>query len=312
MVARQAPSACSAARQSSAVCPSRRASARSVTTTALASFALIAGWSAASRAGEASVEALFAWPGFTRHAHSHNDYHQTRPLLDAIGAGVNSVEADIFLEGKTIRVAHHRGNWRGDFETLYLQPLNALWESKTLPTRSAEPFLLWLDLKEGSAALRTALHQLLSQYPVTRRVDPARARVEVILTGNDVAKKAFVAQFPSESVTRDSNSFSDADEPAFPAWRWYALDWSKLATWTGEGEIPAHERRRLRELVAKIHGKGRKLRFWKHPATLSFWKEAAEAGVDRLGTDLLPVTPLAKPAPQAPHGSRALSCMVRP
>jgi hypothetical protein len=27
---------------------------------------------------------------------------------------------------------------------------------------------------------------------------------------------------------------------------------------------------------------------WKHPATLNFWQEAIAAGVDRLGTDVMP------------------------
>ena len=68
-------------------------------------------------------------------------------------ARVTSVEADLFLDGAAIRVAHNRGQWRGDFETLYLKPLNQLCVANSLPIRAGETFLLWLDLKEGSAAL---------------------------------------------------------------------------------------------------------------------------------------------------------------
>jgi hypothetical protein len=241
-------------------------------------------------ADELSAHALFAWPAFLSHAHSHNDYQQTRPLLDALAAGVSSVEADLYFDRGTIRVAHERGKWRGDFETLYLAPLNARWEANALGKNATGRFLLWLDLKEANPNLRTALETMLRRYPFTRIADPARTRVQVILTGNESAKKAFVAENASPLVTRDSNSFSDADEDGSDQWRWYALDWSKLGTWTGEGAMPPHERGQLRQLVAKIHAKGRQVRLWHHPATLSFWKEASAAGVDLLGTDLLPMT----------------------
>lgn len=232
--------------------------------------------------------ALFQWRGFLPLAHSHNDYEQERPLVAAVESGITSVEVDLFLEGNTIMVAHDRGKWRGEFEALYLKPLNQLWESGSLPGRAGTPFLLWLDLKDASAALRQNLHQLLAAYAMTRAPDPLRAPVEVILTGAKIAKEAFVVEYPSELISRDSNIFADDDSPASPSWKWYALDWTKLGAWNGEGAIPAAERERLVALVARIHARGRKVRLWKHPATLAFWQEASAAGVDRLGTDLLP------------------------
>jgi hypothetical protein len=244
--------------------------------------------SSPARAEEPPASALFTWPKFLQLAHSHNDYQQKRPFFDAMQARVTSVEADLFLDGTVIRVAHNRGQWRGDFETLYLKPLNQLWLENALPVGAGETFLLWLDLKESSAALRQSLHQLLQNYPVTRAVDPAHQRVDVILTGDKAAKEAFVEEHPSELVSRDSNSFSDADPRGSAAWHWYALDWKKIGTWAGEGEMPAAERAQLGSVVAKIHASGRKLRLWNHPATFTFWKEASAAGVDRLGTDLLP------------------------
>ena len=239
-------------------------------------------------ADETSAELLLKWPGFLPHAHSHNDYEQKRPLLDAVASHITSVEADLFLEGEVIMVAHDRGKWRGEFEELYLKPLNDLWQKNVLPVRDGETFLLWLDLKDGSAALRRHLHRLLEMYPVTRHADPAHARVQVILTGDKTAKEAFVEEYPSDLVSRDSNDFSPDDPPGSQNWSWYALDWKRIATWDGEGSIPVSERERIIELVGRIHASGRKLRLWRHPTTLSFWQEATAAGADRLGTDVLP------------------------
>lgn len=251
----------------------------------LTAVAILAG---SAPADEISAKLLFEWPGFLPRAHSHNDYEQKRPLLDAVASHITSVEADLFLEGDVIMVAHDRGKWRGEFESLYLKPLNELWQKNALPVRDGETFLLWLDLKDGSAALRQHLHRLLEAYPITSHVDPAHARVQVILTGNKTGKEAFVKEHPSELVSRDSNDFSDDDPPASQNWSWYALDWAKIGTWNGEGSIPASERERLVELVRRIHAGGRKVRLWRHPTTLSFWQEASACGVDRLGTDALP------------------------
>jgi hypothetical protein len=242
----------------------------------------------ATKADDLSADALFKWAGFLPRAHSHNDYEQKRPLLDAVASHITSVEADLFLEGDVIIVAHDRGKWRGAFEELYLKPLNELWQKDLLPVRKGDIFLLWLDLKEGSAALRQHLHLLLESYSITRHVDPARARVQVILTGDKTAKEAFVVEYPSELVSRDSNDFSPDDPAGSQDWSWYALDWKKIGNWNGEGSIPESERERLVEVVGRIHTSGRKVRLWHHPETLGFWQEATAAGVDRLGTDVLP------------------------
>ena len=201
---------------------------------------------------------------------------------------MSSIEADLWLEGDKVLVGHDRGKWAGDFETLYLQPLTLLWHENALPAREGEPFLLWLDLKDDSAALGRRLHELLEACPFTRTSDPGHARVLVILTGSKAAKEAFVDAYPSPQVTRDSNTFADDDPPASASWSWYALSWKTIGDWDGRGAMPEEQRERLRALVAKVHAKGRKLRLWSHPATLEFWQEAGAAGVDRLGTDVLP------------------------
>jgi hypothetical protein len=239
--------------------------------------------------GEALIEGSIAtWPVFVQRAHSHNDYQQKRPLHDAVDAGLNSVEVDLWLENGTLLVGHDRGKWRGDFETLYLQPLAQLYEDGKLPLAADHSFLLWLDIKDGNAAFGSALYRLLEAQPWARRPEPQGARIEVVLTGNADAKEAYVKEHASPSVTRDSNTFLEDDPPASPGWRWYALDWRKLSAWKGTTDMPEEDRIRLHALVARIHGNGRKLRLWNHPATLRFWQEAVDAGVDRIGTDSVP------------------------
>ena len=232
--------------------------------------------------------ALFASPNFLPRAHSHNDYEQLHPCSDAIAARVSSIEADLWLEGEKVLVGHDRGKWRGDLESLYLKPLNALWERDALPVGPDGVFLLWLDLKDASPGLRSRLHELLEAYPFTKARDERHQAVQVILTGNAVAKESFVTEYPSAVVTRDSNTFSEEDPEGTPAWSWYAVNWKTVAGGDGKTEITPEQREKLRAVVAKVHAKGRKLRLWNHPAGLEFWEMATAAGVDRLGTDRLP------------------------
>jgi len=57
--------------------------------------------------------------------HSHNDYEQARPLAEALDQGFCSVEADIFLVGDQLQVAHDRTGLRKErtLQSLYLDPL---------------------------------------------------------------------------------------------------------------------------------------------------------------------------------------------
>src|SRR5688572_1498560 len=60
-----------------------------------------------------------------RNAHSHNDYLHQRPLLDALDLGFCSVEADIYLIGEALLVAHdlEKTNAARTLKNLYLEPL---------------------------------------------------------------------------------------------------------------------------------------------------------------------------------------------
>ena len=59
-------------------------------------------------------------------AHSHNDYAQKEPFWGAYKTGFGSIEADIFLLGGTLMVAHDTKELMANKRTLaslYLEPL---------------------------------------------------------------------------------------------------------------------------------------------------------------------------------------------
>ena len=64
-------------------------------------------------------------------------------------------------------------------------------------------------------------------------------------------------------------------------------NWMKLFQWRGAGAMPEPERAKLRQLVARTHAQGKRLRLWAAPDNEAGWKELLEAGVDLINTDKL-------------------------
>ena len=119
--------------------------------------------------------------------HSHNDYYQARPLLDAFDSGMVSIEADIFYvelpfsdargETRALRELYVAHDWeeiegdvagfqrtRGTLAELYLDPL---WE-RYLETGTVYPqgtLLLHADMKTDTEQTWKVLENTLRNYP---------------------------------------------------------------------------------------------------------------------------------------------------
>ena len=63
--------------------------------------------------------------------------------------------------------------------------------------------------------------------------------------------------------------------------------WTSHFRYRGDGKFPESERTKLREIVAKAHAKGRRVRFWATPESETLWQELVDAGVDHINTDKL-------------------------
>jgi hypothetical protein len=107
--------------------------------------------------------AMGAEPKPLVNAHAHNDYEHARPLLDALGRGFCSIEADVWLMDGQLLVAHDRGKTKPGrtLQALYLDPLQARVKQNGGRVYAGGPSLtLMVDVKSGEAdtwlALRAA------------------------------------------------------------------------------------------------------------------------------------------------------------
>jgi len=222
-------------------------------------------------------------------AHSHNDYEHPRPLLDALEQGFYSVEADIWLVEGEILVSHNKGAYKGSLKELYLDPLQERVNKLGSVYGDGKTFLLWIDIKDETPELNPPLEGLLVEYPMfTLYSDDAvqEGPVTAILTGDAQSKTRHMEMFNPRRVCRDG-TYSREDPRADNRWTWIALNWGSFFKWKGDGEISIEEKEKLTTLLAGIHGKGRKVRFWANPDKESFWKLGVETGIDLINTDRL-------------------------
>ena len=225
-----------------------------------------------------------------RKAHAHNDYRHPRPLFDAYAHGFSSVEADIFLVDGQLLVAHERSELHPDrtLEALYLDPLRELIKTNGGRVHKHGPgFTLLIDIKSDGPETYMALSKVLAGYSdVFDYVEDGRVTrkpVTAIISGNR----------PQELMAAEKKRYagidgrlSDIDSNVPPHLVPLISDkWGDHFKWRGEGPIAAEERTKLRDIVRKVHARGRRIRFWATPDVPAMWSELEAAGVDHINTD---------------------------
>lgn len=109
--------------------------------------------------------------------------------------------------------------------------------------------------------------------------------ITVVLTGN---RPKLDANDPKPRYAGLDGRLTDLDSrlPAH-AMPMISDNWRTHFHWDGAGPMPAAERTKLLEIVAKAHAAGRVVRFWDTPENEAVWRELRAAGVDLINTDQL-------------------------
>lgn len=225
---------------------------------------------------------------FLPHSHSHNNYEQGLPLVDALSRGFASIEADVvFLDGE-LYVAHGADDVRPGrtptLTSLYLDPLREVVRSHggSVYGPSDPPLQLLVDVKTEAYETYAALDEVLRRYSdmLTVWTDGvvSPGAVTVVLSGNralDVIEGA-----PARYVAIDGRILDDRAGVAPEAMPLVSEDWERLGPPTEEGRLAA-----ARRVVERMHAEGRKVRFWATPESEEVWRSLIAMGVDYIGTD---------------------------
>lgn len=230
-------------------------------------------------------------------AHAHNDYAHARPLLDALDQGFTSVEADIHLVRGVLYVAHDSDDITPDrtLRSLYLDPLRTrIRKYGGLVYPNGPQFTLLIDIKTDAEPTYKVLSKTLAEYEkvFTSFGPDGRADKAVIAVVSGNRPRELMESEKLRYAAYDGR-LSDLESDAPAALISLISDnWNSHFKWTGIGDMPEQERRKLSQIVETAHKKGRRLRFWAtrdnpSPSRQALWRELLDAGVDLINTDHL-------------------------
>lgn len=216
-------------------------------------------------------------------AHSHNDYEQVRPFNAAYEAGFGSMEADIFLAGDELLVAHEQKelSHHRTLDSLYLQPLQAaLKENNGYPYKNnPHPLQLLIDIKTDSIATVNKLVQVLQHYPTIIH----NSAIKIVLTGN-LPDLSLFSSYPSY-ILFDGVLHKTYTANALSRIEMMSDNLKNYIQWNGEGPLTEADKKTLTEAIDKAHALHKKVRFWNAPDNINAWKILEDLGVDYINTD---------------------------
>ncbi|MFI0777572.1 phosphatidylinositol-specific phospholipase C/glycerophosphodiester phosphodiesterase family protein [Streptomyces sp. NPDC021212] len=233
-------------------------------------------------------------------AHAHNDYEHPHPLTDALSHGFGSVEADIWLVGDQLLVAHDATELdpTRTLESLYLDPLfQRVTANRGRVYRGYDLSLqLLIDIKTPGEATYLELTKRLRRY--SRMFSSAyggvagqvrRGAVTAVISGDRGARAPMEAEKVRHAFYDGRLEDMGTGVPAsfIPL---ISADWTKTFTWQGVGPMPKEEREKLYQITVAAHAARQKVRFWATPdlagpARDAVWRELLAAQVDYLNTD---------------------------
>ncbi len=223
-------------------------------------------------------------------AHAHNDYVHDRPLFDALDHGFQSVEADVHWVDGELRVGHDPKDLQKGrtLTSLYLDPLKArIRKNKGFVYGPGDGFVLMIDVKTEARATHPELCKVLRRYRdiLTRfGSDGVRTGAVTVIISGERAEDAIAR----ERVRWWALDGRIPDLDLNPSWHlapWISASWTETFSWRGEGECPAEDLAKLRKIVARCHGQGRRVRFWATGDTPRAWTFLRANGVDILSAD---------------------------
>lgn len=219
--------------------------------------------------------------------HSHNDYAQDIPFYRAYYAGMESIEADLYLRDGILYVAHDKSEIRKDrtLNSLYIEPIRKLVKEHGgyVFADKSKRLQLMLDIKENHGPVLAALMQLLAKDgnafdPV---VNPAAVRI--VISGDRPAPADF-KKYPNWI------SFDGAVDGKYTAEEWKRIgmlsaDLKAYTNWNGKGTPVPADKAKIVAATAIARQHQVPFRFWGNHDSPNTWSELNKMGVYWINTD---------------------------
>lgn len=254
------------------------------------SFLLLLGVAIKAQAGSKFEELTFDSKKQIKHksrGHSHNDYKQNIPFFLAYYAGMESIEADVFLLGNKLFVAHEKSEIKPGrtLDSLYLRPLATLFhENNQHPFADTNKSLqLVIDIKENYQQVIPAILEALEHYPQIFNKSLNPHAIQIVLSG-DLPPATSFEQYPLLlSFDGRPNKAYTADQLERIAM--ISQDIKQFTTWNGKGIPIPEDKQKLQKAIDEAHQLGKPFRFWATHDSPNTWLELEKLGVDWINID---------------------------
>jgi alkaline phosphatase len=214
---------------------------------------------------------------------AHNDYVQPVPFYNAHKLRVGFIEADVFLVGNELMVAHHEREIQTGktLQSLYLEPLRKEINANdgSVYKNSSQPLTLMIDLKtEGVSTLNT-LVSLLKSFPELTGCPT----LQIMISGS-VPDPQTWKHYPS-FIFFDGRPHIDYSADQLERVSMISTSFRDHSAWNGRGELREADRAKLKSIVEAAHKKGKPMRFWATPDFEEAWAELMKLKLDVIVTD---------------------------
>jgi len=209
--------------------------------------------------------------------HSHNDYTHQKPFYDAVQNKAFSIEADVFVVGNSLIVAHSKKEIKtgNTLDALYLKRIKTLSHSNEYYA-----FQLMIDVKGDWDSTYRLLNKGLKKYQ--QYFNKQGKNSIVVISGNRPADSSF-HKYPNlyfDGLPNHIYSQADLAKVAM-----ISDNFATYSKWKGIGEISIMDKAKLLNLIQNAHKIGKPFRFWGAPDTKACWKLLHELGADIINTD---------------------------
>jgi alkaline phosphatase len=212
--------------------------------------------------------------------HAHNDYEKPEPLINALSYKAFTIEADIYLSGNRILVAHDKKDLptAKTLDSLYLQPIIKLFKQHKGSISADKNYspILMVDIKENGDEVITELIKLLSAHRFVFDRSVNKKALQVVISGDRTASSKW-SSYPSY-ILFDGRPYETYDNAALKRVAFISDSYSKYVNAKDSAT-------QLKELVKKVHDMGKLLRLWGTPDDPSSWKRFQQLSIDIINTD---------------------------
>ncbi|UKT63010.1 alkaline phosphatase [Pedobacter mucosus] len=223
----------------------------------------------------------------TNRGHSHNDYHQNIPLLQAYYSGMGSIEADVFLKDGELFVAHEGSEIKAErtLKKMYLSPLASFYkENKNNAFKNTDQKLqLVIDIKQDHVNVLNKLISALKEFGNVFNNDNNVNAIKIVISG-DMPLPVNFKNWPNY-INFDGRPETKYSPEELNRVAMISQDIKKYSIWNGKGVPTPTDYAKLKKVVDDAHKAGKPFRFWATVDNPNTWIVLNRLGTDWINTD---------------------------